>query len=158
MITLITNDNTERRFNLNNSEREKALYSAWYSMTGDKKFANKKLKITTGKGENLILKISEIKDCKFEDCIYAETEVRKQKEKSNSSSKNAMSILMDKLDQASKEREKKNVEKFFNELKNRNIIINLDDPFLLQILENVKKATEDFKIPLYANIYANTKK
>lgn len=157
MITLITNDNTERRFNLNNFERERALYSAWFSMRDDKKFADKKLKITTDKGENLLLKISEIKDCKFEDCIYVEAEVRKPKEKSNPSP-DPLSVFMGKLDQVSKEREKRNVEKFFNELKKRNCIcFDFNDPFLLQVLENVKKTTDDcdFKIPLYANIYAN---
>lgn len=147
MITITLNDGTQKCFNLNNNERE-------FSMKEDKKYADKKLKITTHKNEELLLKISEIKDCKFEDCIYAEAEVRKPKEKSNPSP-DPMSIFMGKLDQVSKEREKRNIEKFFNELKKRNCMCyDFKDPFLLQVLENVKKAS-DFKIPLYANMYAN---
>lgn len=70
MITITLIDDTKKCFNLNKSEREVALYNAWYSMSEDKKFVDKKLNITTHTNEHLSLKISEIKDCKYEDCVY----------------------------------------------------------------------------------------
>ena len=84
MITITLNDGTKKSFNLNSNKREEALYNAWYSMSDDKKFADKKLKITTHANEKICLKISEIKDCKYEDCLYCDNpEVKEVREERN---------------------------------------------------------------------------
>lgn len=157
MITIILNEGTKKCFNLNNNEREKDLYNAWYSMNGDKKFADKKLKITTHRGEKLLLKISEIKECTYEDCIYYDNPEVKNFKKKEKKKEKPMSF-MDQIHERQKKIEEKNIEKFFNELKRQNIIINLDDPMLQRILQSVKKETSGTKIHFYANMYVNFQK
>jgi hypothetical protein len=160
MITITLNDNTKKCFNLNNNEREEALYNAWFSMNDDIKYANKRLKITTHKNEVLNLKISEIKNCKHEDCIYCDNpEVGhiKNRQKKKEEPKPEPSI-MDRLNAAQKHKEEVRIELFLTELRNRNVAINLNDPTLLQILENVKKSNEKWRIQLYANMYESLKR
>jgi len=152
MLTITLNDDTEKCFNLNNNEREKALYNAWYSMSDNKKFADKKLKIITHANEKLELKISEIKDCKHEDCIYCDNpEVRHVDEKKEE--KKEPKTAYDYME----EKRKKRHDKFFEELNQHipGVTVKPDDPFLLQVLASVDKDFYETKIPYYANLYAD---
>ncbi len=158
MITITQSNDKEKCFNLKNYEREKALYNAWFSMSDEIKYADKKLKITTDTGEILNLKISEIKDCKLEDCVFcANPEVKNIEDKEKKSKKEPN--IMDQLDVVQKKREEENVRYFFSVLQRRNVTYNLNDPALLQILKNVKKDTDKskWKLDLYANMYINMK-
>lgn len=157
MIIITLNDDTEKCFNLNNNDREKALYNAWFSMSDEKKYADKRLKITTHKNEVLNLKISEIKDCKHEDCIYYDNPEVKNTNDQKKEEPKPKPNFMDQINAAQKKKEEERIESFLTELRNRNITINLNDPVLMKILENVKKS-EGWKIQLYANMYENSRK
>lgn len=74
MIELVTSKET-KRFNLKNFDRERKLYSAWYAMKNDPQYKEKAFNITTTEKENLHLKISEIIDCKFDECQHVKGEV-----------------------------------------------------------------------------------
>lgn len=151
MITLLFNDDTKKCFNLNNNEREEALYSAWFSMQGDEKYADKKINITTHTGEKLSLKISEIKDCKYEDCLfYGNPEIKDIKDKEEPKEEKPKSAY-DFLEQ----RKKKNIDAFFAELTKRKINPKPDDEFLMHILPYVEKDMNGSKIKYYVNIFAN---
>lgn len=151
MITITLNNDTKKCFNLSSNDREQALYSAWFSMHDDKKYDDKKLKITTHTNEKLCLKISEIKDCKYEDCVYFDNpevgDIKKEKELKENPVKTAAENLA--------KRKEKNMQKFFGELNLRNITVRPDDPFLSEILQYVEKDFGGHKISYYANIYAD---
>lgn len=161
MITLKLQDNTQKRFNLKNFKTEKRLYNAWFSIQGEKKFENKKLKITTDKNEQLLLKILEIKDCKVENCIYfsdPEVKTKEEKVKTKEKEKPRKDNFMDQLNKTSQEREEKNIKRFFLELKKRNVVINFNDLDLQRVIESVKQDITGTKIPFYANLYTNLKR
>ncbi len=158
--------NKNKLFNLNDFETEKRLVAAWKSMRDDKKFVNKRFNITTDTGEKLSLVIGEIVDCIFDDCEYIKAEVHTKKEEPKKEEpkqappKDPYDIFMDKINKNQKDQERENLEKFFGIVRGANIIVDPNDPNLLQILDHVKKVGghDTFKIKMFANLYINTKK
>jgi len=161
MITITMPGGEKKNFNLKNQEREKSLYSAWYSMQGDEKYKDKAIKVTTDMNEELHLNIQKI-TVVYDESIYVVGEVRnieeRQKKKREESKPKS---LMDKINQMSKAREKANVKMFFEELKKKNCQVNIRDPFFMDVIEKVKKTTDGalngaLKIKMFANIYAGS--
>lgn len=146
MIKLQLKNNIKKCFNLKNFDTEKRLQAAWYSMSGDLKFENKKLKITTDIGEELFLPINDILDCVFDESTYVKAEVHLKKEEKPD--------LSEQLNNSIKAEEDRKVNLLFNELRKKGVIINPMDPMLQKIIKDVKNDLSDSKIPFYANLYA----
>jgi len=145
MITITLNDNTNKCFNLKNNEREKALYNAWFSMSDDKKYADKRLKITTHANEKLDLKISDIKDCKHEDCVlYDNPEIVVEK-KEQRTERPYDRIQRQKQD---------NMNNFYDILKSQGITPRPSDPFLQEVHKWIDNNPTGSNIINIANIYA----
>lgn len=155
MITLFLTDGTKKCFNLNNNKREEALYSAWYSMSDDPKFTNKTLKITTHSNEQLSLKISEIKNCVHEDCLYCNNpEVKNINDKKEPPPvEKVQKTTFDYIE----EKRKENMNRFYQEVEQiiPGVTFKPDDPLLMDITQYIAKDFQGKKIHYYARLYAN---
>lgn len=123
MITLKLKSGIRQLFNLKNFEREKALRDAWYSMSGDDKYADRKLKITTDTGETILPKISDIEDVIFEESEYCRpsrvgsvTENQTQRTQSSTVRSDA-----DRVRDFMRRHEDRNLNQFMSELRKRGI-------------------------------------
>jgi len=147
MLTITLSDGTEKCFNLNNNEREKALYNTWYSMSDSEKFADKRLKITTHANENLDLKISEIRDCKHEDCVYCDNpEVKHVDDDKEQKTESPYERI---------QRQKQdNINRFYGELKIMGIVPRPNDPFLQEVHKWIDENPTGSNISNIVGIYA----
>lgn len=153
MIKLCLKNQPEKLFNLNDFETEKKLEAAWKSMAGEEKYENKRFNITTDTGEKLSLLIGEIEDCKFDDCEYIKAEVHTKRDEPKKEKSMAEIIR----ESAIQEGDRK-TELLLNEIRKRNVPIDLTDPRLQMAIKYVKEDISDSRIPFYANLYANMKK
>lgn len=128
MITLKLKNGTKHLFNLKSFDREKSLKDAWYSMSGDEKFADRKLKITMDTGIVITPRISEIEDVVFEESEYCRTsrvgsvneDARTQK------SQERIRTDTDKVQDFIRRREDRNIDFFMKELRKQGIDLDLD--------------------------------
>lgn len=158
MITIETTAGKKKSFNLRDFGTEKKALAAWRAMRGDPKFAGKAFKFTTTDNEVIQYRIDEIVDCKFEESEYCKTvtvgDIKENRQKKEQAKKeqDAKPSFMDILDKAQKEKEEKNIKAFMQALARSGIIPDMQDPFLHRTLESVRR-TEEWKIPLYVNLY-----
>ena len=157
MIIILLTDGTQKKFNLNDYDRERSLHKAWYSMHGDGKYADKSFKIVTDNNESLKIRVGDIKDCVFDESRYVQGEVNENniqdREKPQPKSQPSPA---EKVEQVMNGRRKERINKFVNLVQARGITPNYQDPMFIRICESVAKDS-DVKIPYYANFYCNTR-
>jgi len=152
MLTITLKSGEKKVFNFKSFEREKALKDAWYAMHGDPKYASKRFRIGTREGDSFELGIDDITDIKHEEAEYYR--VNPSDVVTGSDPVDDAETANKFLEAAKKERQRK----FIDELDKRGVHPNFSDPFFLRMLQKVVDDTSDLKIPIYANMYANTVK
>jgi len=151
MIKITLRNGDIKRFNLKDFDREKSFKNAWYSMHGDEAYDEKKMRITTSDGTT-DYKINDIMECEHDDFVLVSGEVSSgppKKEKPRDESADIMSH-MDKI-------KKERTERFIAQIRSKGVEPNMNDPMFIQVLESVQNDHSDFKLPLYANLYCNSK-
>lgn len=153
MIKIILNNGETKLFNFPSFDKEKKFCDMWYSMQGEEKYADKKVKIITKDGDELMLKIGDIKDCTFDDALYCETTVREPELDLKSDQR--MSVK-DAIKRSMEQNRERKIEMLVKEIEKHGVTVDVNDPFFLNIVEKIE-GMDDFKIPLLANMYCNTK-
>ena len=156
MLTVTTKSGNVKVFNLETFEREKSFRAAWYSMSDMETKKDKKLKVTSKQG-NFLFVIGNIQDVKFDEFTYLKGEVSSGTPKTaKEQDQENLDAILNKVNQAQDKAKRQKRESFIKELRERGIEPDLSDPFCLRCLESVEKSDE-FKIPIYANVYAAAK-
>ena len=147
MIVFKTFTGKEIRFNLKNQEREQQLCNVVSQLKQENSTST--IKITTSYHEQLAFKATDVEKCEFVDSEYIRSHVHTQ-------SKNQESNFTDSAMNLLEKNQKKNVEEFLDLVRKKGIEPDLNDPILLRIIQSVKESTRS-KIPIYANLYVNSK-